>query len=104
MCLCNHMSYFTVIEDMNNQAAVVIVTPFIFSFLENFKDYSALAISSYVLFIFLILSIYSRGKDLVDWKILYKMNESEDKNLEILDIDNQNIQVIEKDEDTIKNK
>ena len=65
------MSYFTVIEDFSNVINPVVPTPFIFSFLANFKDYSSIAMAAYVLFILTIFGIYSRGKDLADWKILY---------------------------------
>lgn len=65
------MSYFTVIEDFSNYSIPVTNAPFVFSFLVNFKDYSSIAIAAYVLFILLILSIYSRGKDLADWKVLF---------------------------------
>ena len=64
------MSYFTVIEDFSNVSNPVTSAPFVFSFLANFKDYTSIVIAAYVLFIFLIMGIYSRGKDLADWIIL----------------------------------
>lgn len=97
------MSYFTVIEDFSNVTKPIVSAPFVFSFLDNFKDYSSIAIAAYVLFILLIFGIYSRGKDLADWKILYKMNDSEEKTLEIQEIDDLNLQAIKK-EDEDQNK
>jgi len=77
-CLCQHMSYFTLIQDLG--APEESSQPLKYDKdIKSFKDWAAFGMISYLAILFLALVFYTRSRDLEQWMALKRMEETDEE-------------------------